>query len=277
MEEAKIDISTAVNCIHCGNEVKENFCSSCGQRASVKRLTFREGWNDFWARVYGFDGMFPRTLRDLTLRPGQASRTYINGDRVSYYGPVGYFFLIATLMYLVASILDVNIVEFIAASGKAGLQEPPKPGSGLEKMMKSMFEKVSDNMKALSVVMIAIQAYCSRYIFFRKQGLNYIEHLVLPLYVQGHIYWLSVLSLVMYKITGNFLPGSISLILSLFFISYSYADFFKGQGKVKAFFKGLGVYITTQFIFMLVVGVIMIVIIFTDPEIFEMVKPSNNR
>lgn len=220
--------------------------------------------------------MFPRTLRDLTLRPGQASRTYINGNRVSYYGPVGYFFLMVTLLYLIASMLDVNIVDFLAANGDTGLQAPPKPGSGLDKVMQSMFQKISDNLKALSFVVIGIQAYCSRYIFFCKQGLNYIEHLVLPLYVQGHIYWLSILSIVFYKIAGMFIANSVSFIISLVFISFSYANFFKEQGW-KAFFKGFVLFITTQLIFTIVVALIAVVVIFTDPEVFEMIRPSNNR
>lgn len=277
MEEVKAESPITKNCVHCGNLIKENFCSNCGQRGAVKRLTLREGWNDFWARVYGFDGMFPRTLRDLTLLPGHASRNYINGDRVSYYGPVGYFFLMVTLMYLIASMLNVNIVDLLAANGDTGLQPAPKPGSGMDQVMQSMFQKISDNMKALSFIMIAIQAYCSRYLFFRKQGLNYIEHLVLPLYVQGHIYWLSILSIVLFKISGVFIPNSVSLILTILYISYAYADFFKGQGIWKAFFKGLGLFITTQLIFTLLVAVVMVVFIFTNPEVLEMIRPSNNR
>jgi len=57
-------------------------------------------YHDFQARIYGLDGMFPRTLRDVTLRPGQASRTFIQGNRVKYYGPVGYFFLMITVLLL---------------------------------------------------------------------------------------------------------------------------------------------------------------------------------
>jgi hypothetical protein len=277
MEPETADTSLLSACIHCGKEVQENYCSNCGQRTKVKRLTLREGWNDFWARAYGFDGMFPRTLRDLTLRPGQASRKYIKGDRVSFYGPVGYFFLMVTLLYLVASILGVNIVDFLIANGDTGLQTAPKPGSGMEKVMQSIFQKISDNHKALSFIVIAIQVYCSRYLFFRKQDLNYIEHLVLPLYVQGHIYWLSILSIVFYYFAGMFIPNSVALIVTFLFISYSYADFFKEQGFWKAFFKGLGLFITAQLLFTLVVAVVMIVVIFTDQEVFEMIRPSNNR
>jgi Protein of unknown function (DUF3667) len=93
-------------CINCHAETTGKFCSNCGQRMTVKRITFREGWNDFWARIYGFDGMFPNTLRDLTVRPGKASQLVIDGNRVKYYGPVGYFFLMITLLCLVGSLLD---------------------------------------------------------------------------------------------------------------------------------------------------------------------------
>jgi hypothetical protein len=256
--------------------LKGNFCSTCGQRASVKRITFREGWNDFWARIYGFDGMFAQTLRDLTIRPGAASRRFIDGNRVAYYGPVGYFFLMITLLYLVASLLNINLVDFLKNSGGVGLQEPPKPGSGQEKLMQSTFQLVSDNLKLISFIVIPIQAFCSRFLFFRKSNLNFTEHTVLPFYGTGHLYWLSIASLFLYSFTGSFLPNWIQIVVPMVYFSYAYSDLFQYQSRLKAILKGFGVYITTQLLFTFFVAIIVILLIVFNPEVNEMVRPSNN-
>ena len=80
------------------------------------------------ARIYGFDGMFPPTLRDITIRPCVASRKYIEGNRVAYYGPVGYFFLMVTLIYIVASLFNIDLVEFMKSASGTGLQPKAKVG-----------------------------------------------------------------------------------------------------------------------------------------------------
>ncbi len=270
-------IEPTQSCINCGDRIAGNYCLNCGQRVSVKRITFREGWNDFWARIYGFDGMFPRTLRDLTIRPGTATRRYLDGNRVAYYGPVGYFFLMITLLYLVASLLDISIVDFLRNAGSSNLQPVPKQGSGQEKLMQSTFELVSDNLKLVSFIVIPIQAFCSRFLFFRKSGLNFTEHTVLPFYGLGHLYWLSIASLFIHAITGNFLPNWIQIVVAILYFSYAYSDLFQNQSRLRAMAKGFGIYISTQLLFGLLVAVIVIFIILFNPEVYEMIKPGSNR
>jgi hypothetical protein len=266
-----------MTCVNCSSTTTEKFCPNCGQRQEVKKLSFKEGWNDFWARIYGFDGMFPRTLRDLTLHPGEASRRYIEGNRIAYYGPVGYFFLMITLLYVVASLLGIDVKEFLKHGSDIGLQTPPKPGSGQERYMQSMFNLMSDNLKLVSFAVIPVQAFCSRFLFFRKGGFNFIEHTVLPFYALGHVYWLSIMSLLCYALIGSFLPNWIQIGASVLFFSYAYADLFQYQSRVKTFFKGLGVYITTQLLFGLIIAIGVLVVILLNPDVSEMLKPSNNR
>ncbi|MFM9838943.1 MAG: DUF3667 domain-containing protein [Cyclobacteriaceae bacterium] len=264
-------------CVNCEQSFENKFCSNCGQRTGVKRITFREGWNDFWARVYGFDGMFPNTLRDLTIRPGKASQLFINGNRTRYYGPVGYFFLMITLLYLVGSLLDVSIIEFMRSNSKATNFAPAKAGSGQEKFGETIIQFISDNLKLISFLYIPVQAFASRYLFFRKSKLNYFEHTVLPFYIQGHIYWLSILSVILFSLFGTFINAGLSILISLAYFGYAYADLFSYQSKVKAFLKGIGVYITAQLLLMILFVIVLLVLFKTNPAIYDMLKPSNNK
>ncbi|MBI3220775.1 MAG: DUF3667 domain-containing protein [Bacteroidetes bacterium] len=263
-------------CLNCQQEVFDQYCSHCGQRTQVKRITFREGWNDFWARIYGFDGMFPNTLRDLTIRPGFAAHSFISGNRVKYYGPVGYFFLMITLFILVLSMLDMDVAYFMSHAGRAGLQTPPKAGSGQEKVMQQTFQLVSDNLKIISFLYIPFQAFASRYIFFRKQNLNFIEHMVLPFYLQGHIYWISIATACFLKISDSMIISYPLLLISFIYIPFGYMNMFSHQSKVVSFLKGIGVYVTGQLIFGIMVAIIVVVLMIINPEIFELLKPSSN-
>lgn len=266
-----------MNCINCGTSVDSKYCPNCGQINPPHKITIGHLWTDFQARIYGFDGMFPRTLRDLTLRPGKASKIFISGNRVIYYGPVGYFFLMITVLLLLMSLLDVNVIDFMKAAASRFSQEEPKTGSGQEKFMQSVFQFASDNMKLLSFAQIPLQAFVSRYIFFRKSGWNFLEHTVLPFYIQGHIYWISILSVICFKISGEFFPPWVALILAPLYFCFAYSGMFDYQSKTKSFLKGLGVYISAQLLFVLIIVVVVVLLVVFNPEVRELVKPSNNR
>jgi hypothetical protein len=52
---------------------------------------------------------------------------------------------------------------------------------------------------------------------------------------------------------------------------------FQYQSRLKTIAKGFGVYVTTQLLFGLLAAILVILLVVFDPEVYEMVKPSNNR
>jgi Protein of unknown function (DUF3667) len=264
-------------CINCGQTITDNFCGKCGQRGAVKRITFREGWNDFWARIYGFDGMFPRTLRDLTVRPGEVARTYISGNRARYYGPVGYFFLMITLFLLSMSLLGINLEDFIKSVRGYGFAPEIKKGGGQEEFMQNVFRFISDNIKMISFVMIPAQAFVAKYLFFRKSGLNFLEHTVLPFFVQGHLYWASIVSIVYLKFSHSFVLNFAVSLISFVYFPYAYTTMYTNQSKIKVFLKGLGVLVIGQLLLSLLALTILFIVIKVNPDLYEMIRPKNNR
>jgi hypothetical protein len=85
------------------------------------------------------------------------------------------------------------------------------------------------------------------------------------------------MSVCCYALIGRFFPNWIQVGITILFFSYAYADLFRYQSKVKSFFKGVGVYIATQLLFGLLVAIVVIVVILLNPEVFEMLRPSNNQ
>ena len=267
-----------MTCVNCGQEAPEKFCAHCGQRTNVKRITLKEGWLDFWSRVYGFDGMFPRTLRDLTIRPGEAANKFIGGNRARYYGPVGYFFLMITIFLVMAGALDVDLRVYMTKDMPI---EQPAHGSGQEAFNKMIMDFVSNNMRIFAFLIIPFNALMARYFLFRKSGLNFLEHSVLPFYIMGHFYWLSILSLIVYKFTGSFFLNTINAVLLVVFFGFAYSNFIKYQSKVKAFIKGLLVYLGGMGLFvmavMLVTIIAVVILMKVNPEALDLIRPSNNR
>ena len=265
-----------MTCINCGTEGETQFCPNCGQKNPAQKITVGHLYHDFQARIYGFDGMFPRTLRDITLRPGHVARKFIEGNRVLYYGPVGYFFLMITVLLLLMSLLDVDLIEFLKQSSKASYLPVQEGSKSQAQFTQAVFQFVSENLKWISFAIIPVQALCSRFIVFRKSGFNYLEHSVLPFYVQGHLYWISIVSVIYYKIAGVFLPPWIAPVIGLSYFSFAYANFFNYQSKSKAFFKGLSVYVAAQVIFFVIVAAIVVLLVLLNPDIQNMLKPSHN-
>ncbi len=265
----------AIKCINCGEDIQHNFCSHCGQRTSVKRITLREGWNDFWARIYGFDGMFPRTLRDLTLRPGKVAKLFIEGNRARYYGPVGYFFLMITLFLLALSLMGVDFIDFTKNVSKYGLM--PERGKGQEVAFEMLTQFISDNVKVIAFAIIPLQAVGARYIFFRKSNYNFIEHMVLPFYVQGHMYWTNILSVVYLKFAHSFAINIVVAFFAYAYFPFAYTTLFTDQSKWKVFLKGLGVFVVGQLLMSILVVIIGFIALKINPELYELIKPSNNK
>lgn len=259
-------------CTNCGSPVVGQFCSQCGQKANVKRITWREGWNDFWARIYGFDGMFPRTLRDLTIRPGHATREFLNGNRVKYYGPVGYFFFIISLYVLVMSMLEIDPHEVIRAMGA----DYTKPGTGQAQFNSQMVTWMNNNQRLVSFLMIPFYVLGAK-LFFRREKLNYLEHSVLIFYTQGHLQWFSILSLCSLAWLGLF-PGFFYFV-SLQFVYYSIAcvQLYRSYRPWSAFIRGLLVNLFFWIVFMLAISIAIGIAVASDPVLMEQIRPSNNQ
>jgi hypothetical protein len=272
-------IDTATNtslCLNCKAEVSSNFCPDCGQRQMVKRLSLREGWNDFWARIYGFDGLFLNTLRDLTIKPGLAAREFVNGNRVTYYGPVGYFFLMITLYLIVASFLNIEIRDVMKLSSSVAATNQPLAGSGQDQFNAMILNMISDNLKLFSFLIIPFQALMAM-LFFRKSRFNFIEHSVVPLYVTGHAFWPSIIGLFLYRIQG---PSTYQAMLGLISIPlYVLAclQFYNYQSRWKVFVKSLMAYISAYFVFVIFFVVVIFIYVLSNPELLELLRPSNNR
>jgi len=91
------------NCLNCGAELKGEYCSACGQKAHVHR-SLAAFFHDLLHGVFHFEGKIWRTLPMLAWRPGELTRSYIDGKRMRYVSPIALFLFCVFLMFAVASV-----------------------------------------------------------------------------------------------------------------------------------------------------------------------------
>ena len=119
---------------------------------------------------------------------------------------------------------------------------------------------IADNIRWVLFLAIPFQAFAARTILFRKSELNFVEHTVPLFYTTGHLFWLSMMMFAYRKVTGE-LPSVYMTVLSPLYFGYMYSNFISYQSRVKAFVKGMSVYIIGQFLFVLTMVVIVIVVV----------------
>lgn len=262
-----------MQCVNCSSEVTSEFCPHCGQRSGVARITLKDSIRDFWTQVAGFDGLFFQTLRDLTLRPGVVARSHIHGVRVKYFGPIGYFFFMITLLLLWLSLLQLDFIELIESR-----QDAMQVGDADSVVMARVTRWVSDNIKWVLFLAVPFQALVARFVFFRKSGLNFAEHTVPLFYTAGHLFWLTMATFAYHKVMND-LPAISVSILSILYFGYVYSSFITNQPRSKAFAKGLGIYVGGQLLFALALVIVGVVVVaglaLLNPEAFEGIRPSN--
>lgn len=86
-------------CKNCQAEVTGAYCSNCGQRKEVGKVTFKETFQDFVDMVFSVNAPLMKTQKLLVTNPGKLFREYLSGKRKSYYKPVS-FFIITTVIYI---------------------------------------------------------------------------------------------------------------------------------------------------------------------------------
>lgn len=105
------------SCLNCGEPVAAEFCDSCGQKATVSRITFPEIFRGFWKRFVDLDSVALRTFKGLLVNPGAFIRDYLNGRRKPYVNPLRYFLVILAINIASSAILGSPAFNPVRVSG----------------------------------------------------------------------------------------------------------------------------------------------------------------
>ena len=107
-------------CITCGNTFEGRFCNQCGEKIITRKdRTLSHFLGEFFNALFFVDNKFWRSVKTITLHPGQYSHAYSMGNRVPYMKPISLFFL-ANLIYFLFPLvntfttsLDIQTTSFV--------------------------------------------------------------------------------------------------------------------------------------------------------------------
>lgn len=165
-------------CANCGIARPGAYCAVCGQRGGEGRLTVPAIVHQVASDVLNMDRGILFTALELTRRPGDAIRDYVQGKRVRYTGPVKYFVLTVALTTFATTQLGVldEVAEgmFHEVSNAAASVTPERASAFMSQWM-TLFMAAG----------VPFTAAVTRRLF-RRAGMTYAEHLALNLYAYGH-------------------------------------------------------------------------------------------
>ncbi len=259
------------NCINCNAELSGDYCSSCGQKAGVNRITFKTLFQEYLGRFFGLDTKFLRTIKDLAISPGKVGRTFNEGNRVKHMGPVAFFFIITTLYLLSFSILGVSIEEFISSTSKDMQMVDNSAQSDQElALQQKIMEIISENIRIMSFLMVPFLGIVGKW-FYRKSGLNFLEHTTNAFYMLGQGTLITILSVIIFKIAA-YNPSFYVLFFSALYYMWATVRFYEKRGFWQ-WVKGLLFFIVSYALFlitfMIIVGLAVVGYVkFINPEFF---------
>ena len=223
------------NCVNCGSESEFKYCPNCGQRSSVPRLGIKTILQDLQDKLLGLDSKFGRTVLDLCYKPGSVARSYIDGNRIRYVGPAGYFFLMVTILVLIITGLEIDMITY--TQGASGLFQPDELTDAEIARQRDIQGWVFRNFKFATFAFIPFYVLGSRLLFF-KSRYNLLEHSVFIFYSQAHSQLLNFLSLIVFKLTGLSFTFGVTLV-SILYMGYFALDFFSINNRFVRILKGI--------------------------------------
>ncbi|MDX1939802.1 MAG: DUF3667 domain-containing protein [Saprospiraceae bacterium] len=247
-----------MECKSCGETLQGAYCSACGQKAINERITIRHIFSELFNIITNVDRGFLYTAKMLFIAPGQAIRNYLSGQTRRYYHPLRY------IIILVAISVAVNLSLGLYDKQQSDIQSMVGRPDNQEviQVQQQFNEIVKKYLNIIPLLLIPMLSFFS-YLFFRKKGWNYAEHLVLNAYQQGQLAFIGI----PFMLIGSLMPEHLALQVMYFIIpfgilyaTYVYRQFFQ-VGWLQAFIKYVLIFIISYIILSILTGIAMIIFV----------------
>jgi len=102
-EEHSITKYRGTRCLNCDHplDISDNFCPNCGQTNSVKKLSFNDYINEYFAGVFAYDSRINLTLYTLLFKPGKITKDYVSGKRMRYANPFRFYLSVSIIFFII--------------------------------------------------------------------------------------------------------------------------------------------------------------------------------
>lgn len=241
-------------CKNCRKIRTGEYCSDCGQKFSVDRISLSYLLQQFSKDVLQFERGLLYTAVTLFYRPGQVIKDYISGKRISYTKPFTYLVLISAMYIYLSTIFGFEtVMQDLIAGIQHGLANDEKSSSSA---MLSILTWFNSHYVASVLLSVPALSLATRYAFY-KSGFNFYEHFVLNLYM-------SCQRMIIYAALGPIASISkvfepIPLVLSLAYTVFAYFQIFDSSSIKRRIVSVVYTYLLfgiITFLFLVIVAVI---------------------
>lgn len=220
---------TSATCKNCGSNLTGNFCQNCGQKADIHRITFGHFLHDFFHAITHADKGFLFLIKELTFRPGQVARDYLDGKRKKYFNPLTFYVICAAIWALIVS--KSHYFESMSRGR-------PRGSSGMPQWLAYYFSQsmtlTITHGKIIQLLITAPLLAFLTWIFFRRQRNNYAEHLLAHAFFGGQmLLGLVIVFVPLFLLFGH--PSINNLFYQIMFLVYlmiAYQQFFKNHWAI---------------------------------------------
>jgi len=228
VERSHLPISNT--CRNCGRalELDMQYCHGCGAKRMYNRLNRRNLLDDFVDRFLNLEAGFPRTFIALFKRPEDVVNGYVNGVRKRYLSAFSYFAISLTLLGIYAFVfknffLDDLMFAQIDAQVDADDQSIAEIQKVTTRFMTDFVGTIMDYQSLLSFFTLPFAAFISRLVFWNYKQYNYIEHLVIYLYLYSHVMIISSVASIVFSWSNilQIIVGSITTLGYLIYFIYA--------------------------------------------------------
>jgi hypothetical protein len=161
-------------CKNCNSKISDRYCSSCGQRTTIDKVTFKETFQDLIDVVFSINSPLFLTIKLLLINPGKLFREYLSGKRKTYYKPVSFFILTTIVFVLLRAFLNYDPMKDIAVVGSHKLNQSLINSAGIF---------MAKNINNVIFTFVFSLAIFLKLFFYKKY--SFVEYLAISFYVIG--------------------------------------------------------------------------------------------
>lgn len=218
------------SCPNCEAPLRADFkiCPNCGQTTHLHRFTLAHIFHEIFHAITHTDKGILYLIKHMTLWPGVAAREYVlEYKRKRYFNPFTFLVLILGLAVFANSIIHPYTKRVQDLSNQFKTQEKKKTYTILRQRQTEAARFVESRNNLVTFAALPIIALVF-WLFFRKTGINYAEHLVANIFFAAYYSLLSILiSLILMAVPTKapYILNVIQLFIHVFYLTLSYYGF----------------------------------------------------
>lgn len=216
----------AKRCLNCGNPVKGNFCGHCGQSANTKRLAPPIIIEELQHSFLHIHKSILFTLKVLLIKPQMGITEYLDGKRKKYVSPIQYLFILAAFYSLT--------VHFFNVYPDSEINKSQLVNSDLAFIYHLFYDYYS------LWLLVTVPAFAlSSYLFFKRSGYNYMEHLAINAYITGTKIFISLFFYPFFYFAHSVTVYNLTVTMALIYNLAALALLFKKSSWTGAIIKAI--------------------------------------